>query len=60
MERCARFRRAKDSNEQSRAAFDVALGQTALAAISFNNFTDVDLWFLFRHWFLQQKGYLSG
>jgi len=32
---------------------NVALGKAALAAVGFDDFADVDLWFLFRHGFLQ-------
>ena len=33
--------------KQSGAALDVALGKSPLAAVGFDDFADVDLWFLF-------------
>jgi len=41
--------------EEAGAALDVALGKAALAAVGFDDFADVDLWFLFRHGFLQSN-----
>ena len=46
--------------DQAGAALDVALGKASLAAIGFDDFADVHLWFLFRHGFLPMKEYLSG
>jgi hypothetical protein len=41
--------------EQSGAALDVALGKSPLAAVGFDDFADVYLWFLFRHGFPQSN-----
>jgi len=43
------------ATKQSGAALDVALGKSPLAAVGFDNFADVYLWFLFRHGFLQSN-----
>jgi hypothetical protein len=50
----------KVAAQQAGAALDVALRQPPLAPIGFDDLADIDLWFLFRHWFLQQKQYLNG
>jgi hypothetical protein len=54
------FDARKVATQEPGAALDVALRQSALAAIRFDDFSDVDLWFLFRHGFPQSKEYLSG
>ena len=49
------FYARKVAAEEAGAALDVALRKAALAAVGFDDFADVDLWFLFRHGFLQSK-----
>jgi len=49
------FDARKVATQQSGAALDVALRQSTLAAVGFDDFADVDLWFLFRHGFPQSN-----
>src|ERR1700675_3629439 len=46
---------AKGAQQPSRAGLHVALGKSPLTAVGFDDFADVDLWFLFRHGFPQSN-----